>query len=73
MATLKKRINISVSDAVEQAVTLLAKRDEVPQATKVTELLELALELEEDGYFSAMVNKRLAKPATWQTHTEAWE
>jgi hypothetical protein len=50
MATLKKRINISVSDAVEQAVSLLAKRDDVPQATKVTELLELALELEEDTF-----------------------
>ncbi len=73
MTTLKKRINISVSDAVEQAVILLAKRDDVPQATKVTELLELALELEEDTYFASVVKTRLAKKVTgWKSHTEAW-
>ncbi len=72
MATLKKRINISVSDAVEQAVTLLAKRDDVPQATKVTELLELALELEEDTYFTAVVKKRLEEVTIWKTHQEVW-
>ena len=73
MATLKKRINISVSDAVEQAVALLAKRDDVPQATKVTELLTLALELEEDTYFASVVKNRLAKKVSgWKSHTEAW-
>ena len=73
MATLKKRINISVSEAVEQAVALLAKRDDVPQATKVTELLELALELEEDSYFSLVVRERLTKKVTWESHTESWK
>lgn len=73
MTTLKKRINISVSDAVEQAVALLAKRDDVPQATKVTELLELALELEEDSYFASVVKTRLAEKVTqWKSHSEAW-
>lgn len=73
MATLKKRINISVSDSVEQAVALLAKRDDVPQATKVTELLELALELEEDTFFSLIARERLSKKVTWKSHTEAWK
>jgi predicted DNA-binding protein len=73
MATLKKRINISVSDVVEQAVALLAKRDDVPQATKVTELLELALELEEDTYFSQVVKSRLAKKVVWKSHAEVWK
>lgn len=73
MATLKKRINISVSDIVDQSVSLLAKRDDVPQATKVTELLELALELEEDTYFGQVVKNRLAKKVSWQSHTEAWK
>lgn len=72
MATLKKRINISVSAAVEQAVALLAERDDVPQATKVTQLLELALELEEDTYFANVVNNRLAKPVVWKNHQEVW-
>ena len=73
MTTLKKRINISVSEAVEQAVSLLAKRDDVPQATKVTELLELALELEEDAYFASVVKNRLEKKVIdWKSHTEVW-
>lgn len=73
MTTLKKRINISVSATAQQAVSLLAKRDDVPQATKVTELLELALELEEDTYFSQVVKNRLTKKVDWQSHTEAWK
>ena len=73
MSTPKKRIYISVSDAVESAVASLAKRDDVPQATKVTELLELALELEEDTYFSQVVKNRLTKKVVWQSHTEVWK
>ena len=73
MATLKKRINISVSAAVEQAVALLAERDDVPQATKVTELLELALELEEDIFFSLIARSRLSKKVVWKSHTETWK
>lgn len=73
MTTLKKRINISVSDEAHEAVSLLAKRDDVPQATKVTELLLLALELEEDTYFSHVVKNRLAKKMVWQKHEEVWK
>ena len=73
MSTLKKRINISVSDEAHEAVSLLAKRDDVPQATKVTELLSLALELEEDTYFSHIIKYRLDKKVIWQSHGEAWK
>jgi predicted DNA-binding protein len=72
MATTKKRINISVSDAVEEAVALLAKRDMVPQATKVSELLSLALEIEEDTYFSKIVTDRLSQKNTWLHHADVW-
>ena len=51
-------------------MALLAERDDVPQATKVTQLLELALELEEDTYFANVVNNRLAKPVVWKNHQE---
>ena len=72
MATLKKRINISVPDVVEQAIATLAKRDQVPQATKAGELLELALEIEEDTYFAAVVKERLAQSTTKVDHKNAW-
>jgi predicted DNA-binding protein len=72
MATLKKRIHISVPTAVEDALLFLSKRDNVPQATKVTELLTLALEIEEDTFFSQVVSERMKKKAKWMSHTSAW-
>jgi hypothetical protein len=73
MPTLKKRIYISVSPLVEGAVTLLAKRDNVPEATKVTELLTLALEIEEDTFFTEMVKERMSKKTKWVSHESAWK
>ena len=72
MVTTKKRINISVSDAVEKAVATLAKRDQVPEATKAAELLQLALEIEEDTYFDEVIRERLASKGTAVTHEVAW-
>ncbi len=72
MATTKKRINISVSDSVDKALATLAKRDQMPQATKVAELLGLALELEEDLYFSELARQRTHGKQKWVSHNEAW-
>jgi predicted DNA-binding protein len=73
MATTKKRIHISVSTLVEDAVSRLAKRDQVPEATKVTELLTLALEIEEDTFFAHLVKERMQKKTTWVSHNSAWK
>jgi len=72
MTTIKKRINISVSEAVESAVASLAKRDQVPQATMVSQLLELALEIEEDTYFGVIAKKRIDMKTNWTDHKNAW-
>ena len=72
MATIKKRINISVPDAVEQAIATLAKRDQVPHATKAGELLELALEIEEDTYFASVVKERMLNDTLVVDHENAW-
>ena len=50
MTTTKTRINISIPKDVKRALSLLAKRDQMPEATKATHLLERALEIEEHGY-----------------------
>lgn len=72
MATTKKRINISVSDEVEQAVATLASRDNMPQATKAAELLRLALEIEEDAYFAKVAEERMKEGGNRYSHAEAW-
>lgn len=59
MATTKDRINISVSKDARAALARLARRDEVPVATKASDLLKMALEIEEDRYFGALAEKRL--------------
>ena len=72
MPTIKKRINISVSKAVERALEQLAKRDQVPQATKAAHLLQLALELEEDQIWSKIAEERDTKDAHFVPHAKAW-
>lgn len=72
MATTKKRINISLSDSVEQALTLAAKRDKMPQATKAVNLLQVALELEEDKIWDQVAGNRDFQNAQFISHKKAW-
>lgn len=72
MSTIKKRINLSIGNDVEKMLGMLAKRDQVPQATKAAELLRLALELEEDQIWATIVEKRDKKGAHFVSHEKAW-
>jgi len=72
MATTKKRVIISLSKPIEQALELLAERDQVPQATKAVHLLETALEIEEDQIWNQVAEKRDTKNARFVSHKKAW-
>jgi predicted DNA-binding protein len=73
MATTKKRLNISLSESTESAVLLLARRDKVPAATKIRELLEQSLDLLEDEVLTALSEERLSKKTKKTlSHTEVW-
>lgn len=72
MATSKRRINISLPDSVNDALVLLAERDNVPEATKATDLLRLALEIEEDQVWDRIASRRDTKKARFVSHTKAW-
>lgn len=72
MPTTKKRINISLSKKIEVELERLAKRDQVPQATKAVQLLQLALELEEDQIWDTIASKRDRKGARFVPHEQAW-
>ena len=73
MATTKQRINITLSDDADKIVRSLAKRDQVPTATKVSELVRVALEVEEDQVLDAIATKRDTKNPTFVSHEEAWQ
>jgi predicted DNA-binding protein len=72
MSTSKKRLNISLPDDVSYALAQLARRDSVPQATKVARLLETALELEEDQAWEAIAEQRDKKNVRYIPHDKAW-
>ena len=72
MATSKKRLNISLPKDLEEAVYHLAKRDNVPQAAKIVELLNIAIEIEEDAIWEALVAERDTPAATYVSHEEMW-
>lgn len=73
MPTAKTRINISVSDEVQQALRRLAARDQMPQATKAASLLETALEFEEDRTWREIAEKRDTKKVRFIPHTKVWK
>jgi hypothetical protein len=72
MATTKRRLNISLSKEVETMVSTLAKRDRVPEATKVSELLLVSLAIEEDKALSLLAEARLKEKGRKLSHEEVW-
>lgn len=72
MATAKERINISVSTHTRKALRELAKRDQVPEATKAADLIELALDIEEDRVLEAIAHARDSKRTRWVSHAALW-
>lgn len=59
-------------EEVEEALVKLAKRDQMPTATKAKDLLEIALELEEDQLWDKIASHRDKKDAKFLSHSEAF-
>lgn len=72
MLATKTRINVSMSRAIKQAVERLARRDEMPEATKAAELIRHALECEEDEVWDAVARSRDRKGARFVSHQKVW-
>jgi hypothetical protein len=67
-------INIPVSDRVNKAIEILAKRDDTSVSTKALELIQTALELEEDAGLLMIVEERekSTKKSDYLSHEEVW-
>ena len=73
MATAKRRLNITLSPEVDALISMIAVRDHVPEATKVSELLTISLALEEDKAFSLLGDARMNEKGTkWLSHKDVW-
>ncbi|MDP2693156.1 MAG: hypothetical protein Q8O88_05995 [bacterium] len=72
MPTTKTRINITLPKAVEIVLNKIAKRDDMPVATKAQELLQYAIEIEEDQMWNKIASDRDKKNAKFIAHNQAW-
>ncbi len=72
MTTIKKRINISLSSDLNAMLSRVAKRDQMPEATKAAHLLGIALSMEEDMVLDKIASVRDVKGAKFLNHNKAW-
>ena len=73
MATTKTRLNITMEDDAVLALRRLSKRLNKSVSSVGKSLIEKALELEEDAYFSKESDERLLKKEKRIPHHKAWE
>ena len=73
MPTAKKRINITVDDEMYQALESLSQKKQKSVSGTSLDLLEKAIELEEDSYFSRKADERLSTNQKRIPHDKAWK
>ncbi len=72
MPTKKRRLNVTLKKDVALYLKKLALRDDVPEAAKAAQMIEIAMEIEEDLYFSRVADERLARTKKWISHGNFW-
>ncbi len=72
MSTAKSRLNISLPDDTKKALLSIAKRDQMPAATKAVRLMEIGMEIEEDEVWDKIAAKRDHKITTFHPHAEVF-
>lgn len=75
MPTLHKRLNITLRPDLEKALSKIAKRDNMPEATKAADLIRMALEIEEDTAFTSLAKERdtADKNSYIKNKTDIWK
>ena len=72
MPTNKNRTNLCLPKDVDMALGYLSERDDVPKAAKAVQLIEIALQIEEDDVWNALAEKRDTKDAKFVSHKNVW-
>ncbi len=73
MPTAKKRINLTVDDDIFESLNKIAKKEKASVASISNFLLERALELREDLYFSKVGEERISKKQKRVSHKDIWD
>lgn len=72
MPTTKRRVNVTLKKDVAIFLKQLALRDDVPESTKAAQMIEMAMEIEEDLYWSKVANERIKKMKGTISAEEFW-
>ncbi|MFH0770523.1 MAG: hypothetical protein V1926_04050 [Candidatus Peregrinibacteria bacterium] len=72
MPTKKRRINVTLKKDVALFLKNIALRDDVPEATKAAQMIEMAMSIEEDAYFSKRAEKIDTLTRRWISHEQFW-
>ena len=73
MPSIKKRINLTVDDKTYIALEKLSGKKQQKISTTSLNLIQQALELQEDIYFSNLTDERLSKKQKRILHDKAWK
>ena len=73
MSTTKSRLNISLPDDTKKALLSMAKRDQMPAATKAVRLMEIGMETEEDEVWDKIAMRRDRKDTVFHSHAQAFD
>lgn len=72
MPTVKKRTNLTLPDDLNEALESLSERDNVSKSAKAMQLIEIAMQLEEDEVWDSLAAKRDTKGAKFISHDKLW-
>lgn len=73
MPTSKKRLNLTLPEDLGEMLVGFAKRDNMPVARKAIELIETAIELEEDAIWAQIAEERDQPGVKYISHEDAWK
>ena len=73
MPSTKKRINLTVDDKTYSVLQTLSGKTQQKISTVSLNLIQQALELQEDIYFSKLADERLSQKQKRVSHDKAWK
>ena len=73
MPSVKKRINLTVDDKTYSVLQALSGKTQQKISTVSLNLIQQALELQEDIYFSKLADERLSQKQKRVSHDKAWK
>lgn len=73
MPTLKRRINVTMEKDVLKAIEHIAKEKEESLSSVSLFLIEKALAMEEDEYFSKIADERIKSKQRRISHSKIWK